>query len=113
MGNFNQAIKRISAIDWSCIGNKQARSHVHLSQEYLRRASMFFQYYPGPCRYPFIIISNSITKSQVSVDELQILKEIDNSYVREIATSYLELNALIDEGNQIAIDIIKICLIQQ
>jgi len=104
MGNFNQAIKRISAIDWSCIGNKQARSHVHLSKEYLRRASIFFQYHPSPCRYPFIIISNSITKSQVSVDELQILKEIDNSYVREIATSYLELNALIDEENQIAID---------
>lgn len=104
MENFNQAIKRISAIDWSCIGNKQARSHVHLSKEYLRRASMFFQYYPGPCRYPFIIISNSITKSQVSVDELQILKEIDNSYVREIVTSYIELNALIDEGNQIATD---------
>ncbi|MFS0861060.1 hypothetical protein [Paenibacillus taichungensis] len=40
----------------------------------------------------------------MSVDELQILKEIDNSYVREIATSYLELNALIDEGNQIAIE---------
>lgn len=42
MENFNQAIKRISAIDWSCIGKKQARSHVHLSKEYLRRASMFF-----------------------------------------------------------------------
>lgn len=40
----------------------------------------------------------------MSVDELQILKEIDNSYVREIVTSYIELNALIDEGNQIAID---------
>ncbi|WP_339178182.1 hypothetical protein MHB43_23300 [Paenibacillus sp. FSL H8-0317] len=104
MGNFNQAIKRIAAIDWGCIGNKQARSHVHLSKEYLRRASIFFQYYSGPCRYPFIIISNSITKSQVSVDELQILKEIHNSYVREIVTSYLELNALIDEGNKIAID---------
>ena len=104
MENFNQAIKRISAIDWSCIGNKQARSHVHLSKEYLRRASIFFQYYPGPCRYPFIIITNSITKSQVSVDELQILKEIDNRYVSEIVTSYIELNALIDEGNQIAID---------
>ncbi|CAI6053390.1 hypothetical protein PAECIP112173_01484 [Paenibacillus sp. JJ-100] len=104
MENFNQAIKRISAIDWSCIGNKQARSHVHLSKEYLRRASIFFRYYPGPCRYPFIIISNSITKSQVSVDELQIINEIDNSYVKEIATSYLELNALIDEGNKIAID---------
>ncbi|GIP59570.1 hypothetical protein J15TS10_33840 [Paenibacillus woosongensis] len=58
----------------------------------------------GLVRYPFIIISNSITKSQVSVDELQILKEIDNSYVREVATSYLELNVLIDEGNQIAIE---------
>ncbi|WP_063565761.1 hypothetical protein [Paenibacillus sp. O199] len=104
MDNFYQAIKRISAIDWSCIGNKQARSYVHMSKEYLRRASIFFQYYPGPCRYPFVIISISITKSQVSVDELQILKEIDNSYVREIATSYLELNVLIDEGNQIAIE---------
>lgn len=85
MQNFNQAIKRISVIDWSCIGNKKAKSHVHLSKEYLRR------------------VSNSIAKSQVSVDELQILKDIDNSYVRVIVTSYLELNALIDEGNQIAI----------
>lgn len=42
MENFNQAIKRISAIDWSCIGKKQARSHVvHLSKEYLRRVSFF------------------------------------------------------------------------
>lgn len=104
MKNFSQAIKRISAIDWSCIGKKHARSHIHLSKEYLRRASIFFQDYPGPCRYPFIIVSNSITKSQERVNELQILKEIDNSYVREIATSYLELNALIDEGNQIAFD---------
>ncbi|MDQ0168912.1 hypothetical protein [Paenibacillus tundrae] len=104
MGNLNQAVKRISAIDWSCIGNKQARSHVHLSKEYLRRSSIFLQYYPGPCRYPFIIISNSITQSQASVDDLQTLKEIDNSYVRDIAKNYLELNALIDEGNQIAID---------
>jgi len=104
MENFNQAIKRISLINWGCLGEKQARSHVHLGKEYLRRATIFFQYYPGPCRYPFIIISNSITKSQVSVDELQILKDIDSSYAREIATSYLELNALIDEGNQIAID---------
>ncbi|PYE42102.1 hypothetical protein HUB98_07180 [Paenibacillus barcinonensis] len=104
MWNLNQAIKRISAIDWSIIGNKQARSHVHLSKEYLRRASLFLEYYPGPCRYPFIVISNSITKPQVNVDDLQILKEIDNSYVREIAKSYLELNALMDEGNQIAID---------
>ena len=104
MENLNQAVKRISVIDWSCIGNKQARSHVHLSKEYLRRSSIFLQYYPDPCRYPFIIISNSITKSQASVDDLQTLKEIDNSYVRDIAKSYLELNALIDEGNQIAID---------
>ncbi|WP_145045388.1 hypothetical protein [Paenibacillus xylanexedens] len=104
MGNFNQAVKRISAINWSCIGNKQARSHVHLSKEYLRRSSIFLQYYPGACRYPFIIISNSITKTQANVDGLKILQEIDNSYVRDIAKSYLELNALIDEGNQIAID---------
>lgn len=103
MQNFNQAIKRISVIDWICIGNKKAKSHVHLSKEYLRRASIFLQHYPGPCRYPFIIISNSIAKSQVSIDELQILKDIDNSYVKVIVTSYLELNALIDEGNQIAI----------
>ena len=104
MENLNQAIKRTSAIDWSIIGNKQARSHVHLSKEYLRRASLFLEYYPGPCRYPFIVISNSIIKPQMNVDDLQILKEIDNSYVREIAKSYLELNALRDEGNQIAID---------
>ncbi|WP_017815758.1 hypothetical protein [Paenibacillus shenyangensis] len=104
MEDLNQAIKRISIIDWSNIGNKQAKSHVYLSKEYLRRASMFFRDYPGSCRYPFIIISNAITKSQTHVNELPILKKIDNNYVGEIVTSYLELNALVDEGNEIAID---------
>ena len=37
------------------------------------------------------------------INELQMLENIENNYVREIVTSYLELNALIDEGNQVAL----------
>lgn len=62
MDNLNQAIERISSIDWNRIGERETRSHIHLCKEYLRRASKFIQDYPGLCIYPFIMISKSITK---------------------------------------------------
>lgn len=104
MKRLNQAIERISAIDWNCIGKRESRSHAHLCSEYLRRASIFLNDFPGSCIYPFIVISNSITKSPENIGELQVLDKINNSYHRVIVNSYLELNALIDEGNRIAIE---------
>ncbi|MFF0829892.1 hypothetical protein ACFYU8_23730 [Brevibacillus sp. NPDC003359] len=104
MKRLNQAIERISAIDWNCIGKRESRSHAHLCSEYLRRASIFLKDFPGSCIYPFIVISNSITTSSENIGELQVLDKINNSYHREIVNSYLELNALIDEGNRIAIE---------
>ncbi|MDQ0171544.1 hypothetical protein [Paenibacillus tundrae] len=104
MKRLNQAIERISAINWNSIGNRESRSHVHLCSEYLRRASIFLKKFPGSCIYPFIVISNSITKSEENFEKFQVLDKINNSYHRVIVDSYLELNALIDEGNQIALE---------
>lgn len=104
LGNLNRAIKRISAIDWSRIGEIERKSNVQLCKEYLRRTAIFFRTYPGKCVYPFISISNSITSPQVNIEGIELINEVKNSYQKAIVTSFLELNALIDEGNQIAIE---------
>lgn len=102
--NLNMAIERISSINWSEVGKRNSNSHIQLVREYLRRASIFHNNYPGKCLYPFLMISNSITSPKTNIEEIQILYEVNNSYHRALVTSYLELNALIDEGNQVAID---------
>ncbi|CAH1225023.1 hypothetical protein [Paenibacillus sp. JJ-223] len=104
MEYLKQAINRISVIDWSCLGEKETMSQSHLCREYLRRATKFLKEYPGTCVPPFIMISNSITKPHENIEVISILDEINNSYHRALVTSYLELCALIDEKNPIAID---------
>nr|WP_244878786.1 hypothetical protein [Paenibacillus lautus] len=104
VGYLNQAIKRISVIDWGSLGEKETMSQSYLCREYLRRATKFLRDYPGTCVPPFIMISNSITEPQENIEMIEILNEINNSYHRALVTSYLELCALIDEKNPIAID---------
>lgn len=104
MGALDQAIKRISRIDWSSLGEKETMSQSYLCREYLRRATKFLKEYPGTCVPPFIMISNSISEPQENIDMLDILKKINNSYHRALVMSYLELCALIDEKNPIAIN---------
>ncbi|WP_342435559.1 hypothetical protein NSS79_18025 [Paenibacillus sp. FSL L8-0436] len=104
MGYLNQAIKRISTIDWSILGEQETMSQSYLCREYLRRATKFLRDYSGTCVPPFIMISNSITEPQENIEMIEIVNEINNSYHRALVTSYLELCALIDEKNPIAMD---------
>lgn len=104
MGYLNQAIKRISLIDWSSLGEKETVSQNYLCREYLRRAAKFLKDYPGTCVPPFIMISNSITEPKENMEAIEVINNISNSYHRALVTSYLELCALIDEKNPIAID---------
>lgn len=104
MGYLNQAIKRISLIDWSSLGEKETVSQNYLCREYLRRAAKFLKDYPGTCVPPFIMISNSITEPKENMETIEVINNISNSYHRALVTSYLELCALIDEKNPIAID---------
>ncbi|WP_338543781.1 hypothetical protein [Paenibacillus tundrae] len=104
MKYLNQAIKRISVIDWSCLGEQESKSQSYLCREYLRRATIFLKNHPGTCVPPFIMISNSITEPQENIEMIEVVSEIDNSYHRALITSYLELCALIDEKNPIAMN---------
>lgn len=104
VGYLNQAIKRISLIDWSSLGEKETVSQNYLCREYLRRAAKFLKDYPGTCVPPFIMISNSITEPKENMETIEVINNISNSYHRALVTSYLELCALIDEKNPIAID---------
>ena len=72
------------------------RGFFQLCKEYLRRTAIFFRTYPGKCVYPFISISNSIISPQANIEEIELVNEMKNSYRKELVTSFLELNALID-----------------
>ena len=104
MGYYSQAIERISVIDWSRLGEEETVSQSYLCREYLRRAAKFLKDYPGTCVPPFIMISNSITEPKEKVETIEVLNNISHSYHKILVTSYLELRALIDDKNPIAMD---------
>jgi len=113
VGYLNQAIKRISVIDWGSLGEKEAMSQSYLCREYLRRATKFLRDYPGTCVPPFIMISNSITEPQENIEMIEMLNEINNSYHRALSLRVILNYALLLMKQIQLLWITRICLNQQ
>lgn len=82
---MNDAVQRISYINWGSVGLVERKSNVALAKEYLRRAALLVKTYSLDTRFPFFSAARAVGKSP-HIDMLKICPQIE-----EIKSIILEL----------------------
>lgn len=102
---FNEAVKRVSAIDWNTVGYAfQRESNVALAKEFLRRAALIIKEYNLDVKFPFFSAAKAIGKSQ-QIDIEKVCSQINtlnNTFLRRACECYIEWASLTDEGEPAA-----------
>ncbi|KHL91216.1 hypothetical protein QW71_35955 [Paenibacillus sp. IHB B 3415] len=97
---LNDAVNRISLINFEDGGNKFCESHHILISEYFRRVNAVLNTLSlNIDKYPIFRIASVLGNSQ-HVDIMKVcpmLKDINNLYIKAICYYYLEICSLVDE----------------
>lgn len=98
---LNDAVNRISLIDFEKAGNKFCESHHVLISEYFRRINVVLDTLSiSNDNYPLIRIASVLQKS-IHIDIMKacpILEDINNLYIKALCYYHLEICSLVDEG---------------